>query len=75
MQRARDHVEMLVVIDEELREVGPSVDMIFGEIIRRYQGMWGEDIKIEVKEVHKIGREKNLQTPPRVVISHVQYTD
>jgi phenylacetate-CoA ligase len=73
VQHTRDTIEILVVIDEELRNTGPSVEVIFGEIKQRYHKIWGENITITIKEVKAIKKEKNLQTPPRVVISKVKY--
>jgi len=73
VQYSRERIDVLVVIDESLRDVGPSVDVICSEIEHRYRDVWGEGITITVKEVKEIKKEKNLQTPPRVVISKVQY--
>ena len=73
VQYTRERIEVLVVIDESLRDVGPPVDVIFREIEHRYREVWGEGITITVKEIKEIKKEKNLQTPPRVVISKVQY--
>jgi hypothetical protein len=59
-----------VVIDEELRNTGPSVEVIFGEIKQRYHKIWGENITITIKEVKKIIQKDDEMISP-VVISLV----
>jgi phenylacetate-coenzyme A ligase PaaK-like adenylate-forming protein len=73
VQQSQERIEVLVVIDEALRDVDPSAEVIFREIEHRYGEVFGTDITITVKEVKEIKKENNLQTPPRVVISKVQY--
>jgi len=58
------------VIDESLRDVGPSVDVICSEIEHRYRDVWGEGITITVKEVKEI-QKKNDELISPVVISLV----
>jgi phenylacetate-coenzyme A ligase PaaK-like adenylate-forming protein len=70
VQYTRERIEILVVIDESLRGVGPPVEVIFREIERRYREAWGETVTVTVKEVNKIKRTGDEIISP-VVISHV----
>jgi phenylacetate-coenzyme A ligase PaaK-like adenylate-forming protein len=70
VQHTRERVEVLVVIDESLRDVGPSVDSVFSEIEHRYREVWGEGITITVREINKIQKKNDEMISP-VVISLV----
>ena len=70
VQYSRERIDVLVVIDESLRDVGPSVDVICSEIEHRYRDVWGEGITITVKEVKEI-QKKNDELISPVVISLV----
>ena len=71
IQKSLNEIEILVVIDEDLRNVGPSVDVIFEKIEKKYKDKVGPDVKIEVKEVNEIKHTKNASKPPPIVISNV----
>ena len=70
VQYTPEKIEILVVIDESLRGVGPPVEVIFREIEQRYREAWGDTVNITVKEVNKIKRTGDEMIAP-VVISHV----
>lgn len=65
------HIEIRVMIDEDLREIGPPVELILEKIEERYREKVGDEVKIEVKEVDKIEDDKVTGKPAPVVISHV----
>jgi phenylacetate-CoA ligase len=72
IQQSLNEIDILIVIDENLRNVGPSVDEIFEELRRRYMEKIGGGVEINVKEVDRIveGRPGSVAPPP-VVISKV----
>ena len=72
VQRKIDEIDILLVIDEDLRNVGPSVDVIFNNIRESYMKKIGPGVTINVKEVNKIENIKNASKPPPIVVSHVK---
>ncbi len=71
IQKEMDHIEIHIVIDERLRDVGPSVEAIFDELKRRYDRIFGDGVEVAVKEVGHIRQSGQVDTPPHVVISDV----
>ena len=75
VQKKIDEIDILLVIDEDLRNVGPSVDKIAQQIKNNYIKKVGSGVQIKVKEVKEIKKEKNSSKPPPIVISHVKTKD
>ena len=71
IQKTMDHIEILLVIDEELRNKGPSVETIAKELIKVYQNKTGPEVTITVKEVQKIPKDPRSGKPAPIVVSHV----
>jgi len=69
IQESYEHLVMHLVIDEELRYVGPSVEVIKKAIREKLQLRVGDEIEVAVEEVACIKTEGNL--PPTVLISKV----
>ena len=75
IQHSMKELDVLIVIDEQLRKVGPTVNELFEEIRREYMKKIGNGIKINVREVDKIKTVRaRSPTPPPVVISKVSNT-
>ena len=75
IQHNMKELDVLIVIDEHLRKVGPTVNELFEEIRREYMKSIGNGIKINVREVDKIKTARaRSPTPPPVVISKVRNT-
>ncbi len=74
VQKDFEMIEILIVIDEELRHVGVPVENIFQELKKRYQEKFGESVEVVVREVNEIKKSKEVETPPSVVISKVHYS-
>ena len=55
-------IEINVVIDEKLRNEGPSVDEIFSILKRGFKEKLGSEVEILIKEVEKIDKEN-----PRII--------
>ncbi len=72
IQKSMDRVEIHIVIDNKLRDVGPSVEEISKELEKRYQQKFGGGMKVTVKEVKEIKKSERVDTPPHVVISEVK---
>lgn len=75
IQKKIDEIEILLVIDEDLRDVGSSVDEIAKNIKELYQKKAGSGVTIMVKEVGEIKNDKDARKPPPIVISHVKLDD
>jgi len=69
VQTKIDEIEILLVIDDDLREAGPSVDLIFKKIKEAYEEKVGPEVKITVKEVTEIKSPPNKPLP--IVVSNV----
>ena len=69
IQHDLENIEINLVIEEKLRNVGPSVDEIISYLDKGFKNIFGSGIKIIFKEVKKVGR-----TEPRI-ISNVDTKD
>ena len=69
IQKKINEIVILLVIDEDLRDSGPSVDFIFDKIKETYQREAGPNVKINVKEIKEIKSRPDKPAP--LVISHV----
>ena len=58
VQKKIDEIEILIVIDEDLRNVGIPVEEIFTKIKEAYVEMCGPNVNISVKET------KEIKSPP-----------
>ncbi|MCD6481081.1 MAG: hypothetical protein J7L31_02265 [Thermoplasmata archaeon] len=72
IQKSENEVDVLVVIDEDLRNVGPDVDSIFRELKKKFEERFNGELSVEIKEVEKIEKPEHLDTPPPVVTSMVR---
>lgn len=75
VQRKSDAVDFLIIVDEELRDVGPSIDKVFDHLKKRLEDKLNGLVAVAVKEVTEIRREGgDLDTPPPVVLSKVDHS-
>ena len=73
VQKNINNIEIHLVIDEDLRDEGPSLDLIFKKIRETYLLKAGQNVNITVKEVKKI---KSLPGKPSpLIISKVKIED
>lgn len=70
VQKKIDHIDILVVIDEDLRDIGMSVDLIFKHIKEAYERKVGPDVTINVIEVKEIKSPKGKPSP--LLVSHLK---
>jgi len=73
IQENYNKIRFLLVIDDDLRNVGPSVERIFREIKKEGEKRIGDNVVVEVLEVDEVRREGNL--PPPVIISKVKHDE
>lgn len=69
IQKKLDEIDILLIIDEDLRDKDPKVDVLFSKIKEIYQEKVGPDVTINVKEVKKIKSSPNKPAP--LVISNL----
>jgi phenylacetate-CoA ligase len=65
IQKKVDEFDILIIIDEDLRNSDPPVDELFQRVKDVYQEKVGQDITINVKEV------KEIESPPNKPASQV----
>jgi phenylacetate-CoA ligase len=71
IQQSIHEIDILLVIDEDLRHIGTPVNILKDEIKQIYQQKVGKTITINVNEVDEIKHPKDASKPPPIVISHV----
>jgi phenylacetate-CoA ligase len=69
VQKTLNEIEILLVIDDDLRHVGPSVEEIMKHIEKTYIAKVGSDVKIIVKETNDIPDDPTSGKPAPLVIS------
>ena len=72
IQQKINEIEILIVIDEKLRNTGPSVEKIFKELKKRFSAQIGHGINIIIREVNEIQKDDRLDYV-KVVISKVNH--
>ena len=70
VQNKIDEIDILLVIDDDLRSEEPSLDFLFKKITEVYQKKVGSGVAIRVKEVKEIKSEKGKPSP--LVISKIK---
>jgi phenylacetate-CoA ligase len=70
IQHKIDEIEVIVIIDEKLRNIGPSVEKILIELKRLFLEKLGNDVKVTVNEVNEIIKEKG-SNKVKIVISKI----
>jgi phenylacetate-CoA ligase len=72
IQNKINEIEILIVIDEKLRNKGPSVKKIIDELKKRFSEKIGHGINIDVHEVNEIQKDDRVDYI-KVVISKVNF--
>jgi phenylacetate-CoA ligase len=75
VQKKVDEIDILLVIDEYLKDEPPSFEEIAKKIEEVYNKKIGADIKITVKEVKEIKVDPKTGKPDPIVISYVNPND
>lgn len=74
IQHSLKKLEVKVVFDEKLREVGPSVDEVFSLIKNGFMQYFGSDAEITIKEVDKIDRKNSSRIVSKIDKSKFEIT-
>ena len=69
VQQTLEKIDILVVINEELRDKPPSIDILFKEILKEYEKVFGDTFQFEIKEVKKVIGADNPIKPPPIILS------
>ena len=70
IQNKIDEVEVLIIIDDNLRDKGPSVKKILDEMEKRFKNKLGSGVDIIIREVKEIPKSKDTNFV-KVVVSRV----
>jgi phenylacetate-CoA ligase len=72
IQHSVSEVEVLLVIDEEQRTIGPKLEDIYAEMKNQFEKKFGAGVHVSVREVKEITHVRpGTITPPPIVISKV----
>jgi hypothetical protein len=68
VQKDIDKIDILVIIDEEKREVGCPVEELFNELKNNFENLFGKNVFITVKDVKRLETEdKNEESTPGIL--------
>ncbi|MCK5636046.1 MAG: hypothetical protein KAH91_01395, partial [Thermoplasmatales archaeon] len=71
IQHKIDTMEIMVIIDENLRDEGASVKDIFDEIENRFKKIVGSEVNIIINEVKEIPKDEGINFV-KVVVSKIK---
>ena len=71
IQNKINEIEILLVIDKELENKGPSFKKISDNIKKVYHEKCGPDVNIIIRQVDEIVNKKNKRKPAPIVVSHI----
>jgi phenylacetate-CoA ligase len=74
IQHDRTHLEVLIVIDENLRTIGISVEDLLNELQHQFSNRIGPDMNVSLRETDKIQKDSRSDYV-KVVISKVKPTE
>ena len=67
-----DEIQVLLVIDNDLRTTGVSIDVIKKEIKENYEKKVGPEVTVRIKEVDEIKNDDNSRKPAPIVVTRVK---
>jgi phenylacetate-CoA ligase len=71
-QNKIDEIQILLVIDKDLIDVGVSVDIIKKELKENYEKKVGPEVTVSIREVDEITNEDNPRKPAPIVVTKVK---
>jgi phenylacetate-CoA ligase len=71
IQHSVNKIEVLIIINEKLRNIGPSVKQISDEIIKRFKDVTSKDVDIVITEVDEIERDVRSDLV-RLIVSKIK---
>jgi len=69
VQQTLKKIDILIVINEDERDKPPSVDVLFKEILKEYEKIFGDMFDFKIKEVKKVLGADNKAKPPAIILS------
>jgi len=75
VQKRIDEIDILLVIDDDLRDKGATFEEIAEKIKKIYTKETGPDVKITVKEVKEIKDDPDSGKPAPIIVSYVNMND
>ena len=75
IQKKINEIDILLVIDDDLRNTGAPFEEIAEKIKNTYAEETGPDVEITVKEVKEIEEELDSGRPAPLVVSYVNQND
>jgi phenylacetate-CoA ligase len=75
IQNKLDDIEILIVIDEDLKDANPSIDILFKKIKEIYEDKVGPGITITIKEAAEKDIKSESNKPAPLVISHISHKE
>ena len=74
-QNKIDEILILLVIDNDLRDTGVSIDVIKKEIKENYEKKVGPEVTVRIKEVDEIKNDDNPRKPAPIVVTKVRLVE
>jgi phenylacetate-CoA ligase len=75
IQKSINKIEVLIIIDEENRNVGPTLEKFFEELKKKYKTTFGPDVDVIIKEVKEFRSEKDRPDSKPGVLSKIDAWD
>ena len=69
VQQTLKKIDVLVVINEGERDKPPSIDVLFKEILKEYEKVFGDMFDFKIKEVKQVLGAENKRKPPAIILS------
>jgi phenylacetate-coenzyme A ligase PaaK-like adenylate-forming protein len=71
VQNSLNKIEVLVIIDEDKRKVGVSVETFLNQLKTEYRELFGSEVELEVREVTKLVSEEGRDDSTPGVLSKI----
>jgi phenylacetate-CoA ligase len=69
VQQKLDKIDLLIVINENKRNEPPKTEILFEEIRKQYNKIFGDTFQFNIKDVEKVIGSDNKNKPPPFIIS------
>ena len=74
LQKKRGEIDVLIVIDESLRYIGPSLDILYQELQRAFRKEAGNGLEVSIREIKEIPKRRAREYPP-LIKSYININD
>jgi phenylacetate-CoA ligase len=66
LQKKHGEIEVLIVVDELLRDIGPSLDILFQALLKAFHREAAGGLEISVRETKEIPKRRAREYPPLI---------